>query len=218
MVWPCSPMFYGRLISIARAIRHSKEIFVQGMSFQGIFFTRNFFTRNAVPRNFSKYLVSHLVTFLQNRIRFLHYEVPYIYVWSIIFLSISLSSFSISYHVKEKSNFERQKVLFWYLGKWKSSLERQKVLFWYLGKSCFIIFKNASYIVKIQFDYLENWLNCETNVFKKKFLGNKIPWSAVPWNDIPWKKISLLHMSYYQLFGKINDFSYRFTLRRDVQP
>jgi hypothetical protein len=78
-----------------------------------------------------------------------------------IFLSISLSSFYISYHIKENPNFERQKVLFWYLGKEKSNFERQKVLFWYLGKgkSKFIIFKNAfmsSYNVKIQFDYLEN--------------------------------------------------------------
>jgi transposase len=60
-----------------------------------------------------------------------------------------------------KSYFERQKVLFWYLVKGKSNLERQKVIFWYLGKgkSCFIILKSAfmsSYNVKIQFDSVEN--------------------------------------------------------------
>jgi hypothetical protein len=62
---------------------------------------------------------------------------------------------------KGKSNLERQKVLYWYLGKGKSYFERQKVLFWYLGKgkSCFIILKSAfmsSFIVKIQFDSVEN--------------------------------------------------------------
>ncbi len=49
-------------------IRHSKEIFFQGMSFQwtalqGILFPRNFFPRNAVPRIFFKYIVSHFNQF-----------------------------------------------------------------------------------------------------------------------------------------------------------
>jgi hypothetical protein len=58
------------------------------------------------------------------------------------------------------SRIERQKVLFWYLGKGKSNSERQKVFFWFLGKGkCFIILKSAfmsSYNVKIQFDSAEN--------------------------------------------------------------
>ncbi len=108
---------------------HSKEFFYKE------FFYKEFFSKECRSKEFFK-IPCFTFQSLFYRIE-LDYEVPYIYVWSIIFLSISLSSFSISYHIKEKSNFERQ-----------------KVLFWYLGKSCFIIFKNAfmsSYSLLFQF-------------------------------------------------------------------
>jgi hypothetical protein len=53
---------------------------------------------------------------------------------------------------------------------WKIMIREAESVFWYLGKgeSYFIILKNAfmsSYNVKIQFNYVENWIKCETMYF-----------------------------------------------------
>jgi hypothetical protein len=84
---------------------------------------------------------------------------------------------NISYHIEEKSNFERQKVFFWYLGKEKIILRETESAFLVPWKR------------KIVLHYIEKLY--------------KIPWSAVPWNDIPWKKISLLCRITDFLTGKI---------------
>jgi hypothetical protein len=75
------------------AIRHSKEIFFQGMPFQGIFSRGMSFPRKVVTKEFyfqgiflqgmpfqgifQNTLFHILVTFLHNQIGFLHCEVPY---------------------------------------------------------------------------------------------------------------------------------------------
>jgi hypothetical protein len=91
-------------------IRHSKEIFFQGIFLKGILF----------PRNFSKYLFHILVTFLHNRIGFwgaiylcMKYDFPFYLTFFIFYL--------ISY--KRKIKFREAESVFWYLGKGKSCFE-----------------------------------------------------------------------------------------------